>query len=129
MFRSIHFNRMYQFLSGVYPDTLDQQLLLTFTQMEWDYTDPINFAPHLLDNPLPGSVKKRILVQESIGDAQVPNMSTRMLVRTIGLPGLALVQPVQGVETKSAPLDSAYTQWDAHKLPLPELSGESMRSA
>jgi hypothetical protein len=95
----------------VYPDILDQLILISLTQSEWDKTDPISFATEL--------PKKRILLQEAIGDAAVPNLATRVLARTAGLPGLDLSQPVFGVPTRTAPLDSAYTQWDVHATPLP----------
>ncbi len=119
MYRSSDFNRLYPLLNLVYPDALDRQLLIAASQSEWDYTDPATFAPHLLRDPLPGSIAKRILVQESIGDSQVPNLATRILARAMGLPGLDLEQPVFGVPAQPAPLDSAYTQWNVHKEPLP----------
>src|SRR5262249_49630679 len=62
---------------------------------------------------------KRIILQESIGDAQVTNISTEVLARTMGLDGMELVQPVYGIVEKPGPLDSAYTQWDIHPSPLP----------
>ena len=70
-------------------------------------------------DPLPQTPAKHILVQESINDAQVPNVATRVLVRALGLPGMDLEQPVYGVDVMPAPLDSAYTQWDIHPMPVP----------
>jgi len=120
MFRSHDFNSLKLLLNSIYPDALDQQVIMTLSQSEWDYSDPATFAPHLLKAPLPGAhPDKRILLQESIGDSQVPNVSTRVLARTIGLPGNDLEQPVYGVDDKPAPLDSAYTQWDVNPTPLP----------
>jgi len=107
-------------LNSIYPDPFDQQVIITLTQSEWDYADPATFVPHLLKAPLPGAhADKRVIVQESIGDSQVPNVATRVMARTIGLPGLDLEQPVFGVDEKAAPLDSAYTQWDVNPTPLP----------
>jgi hypothetical protein len=119
MFRSHDFASLKPLLSGIYPDPLDQQLAIALSQSEWDHSDPASFAPHLLADPLPGVMPKRVLVQEAIGDSQVPNLATRVLVRTIGLPGNDLEQQVYGVDEKPAPLDSAYTQWDVHPMPLP----------
>jgi hypothetical protein len=119
IFRSTQFNPINPFLDSLYPDPLDRQLLVAASQADWDYSDPASFAAHLLRDPLPGATVKRILVQESIGDAQVPNLATRVLARTIGLKGLDLTQHVYGIEEASAPLDSAYTQWDTHISPLP----------
>jgi hypothetical protein len=119
MWRSTQFNALYPILSIIYPDPLDRQLLVAISQSEWDYSDPATFAPHLIADPLPGSPPKRIILQESVGDAQVPNRSTEMLARIMGLRGLELVHPVFGVDEVAGPLDSAYTQWDIHPSPLP----------
>ena len=119
MFRSSQFLALQTVLGGVLPDPMDQEILLAMMQPEFDFTDPASFAPHLLHAPLPGVVAKRILVQEAIDDAQVSNVSTRVLVRTIGLPGLDLEHPVFGVTELPGPLPSAYTQWDVHPLPAP----------
>ncbi len=119
MLRSADFNGLKMFLDSVYPDQLDQQILIAAMQSYWDYTDPINYAPHLLANPLPGTPTKHMLLQESIGDAQVPNLATRVLARAVGVPGNDLEQPVFGIVDMPAPLDSAYTQWDVHPTPLP----------
>jgi hypothetical protein len=119
MLRSHDFAALQPLLGSVYTDALDQQVLVTALQSEWDQTDPASFATHLVADPLPSVPLKHILVQEAIGDAQVPNLATRVLVRTLGLPGLDLEQPVFGVSQAAAPLDSAYTQWDIHPTPLP----------
>ena len=74
--RSTDFANLQQILDIEYADPLDQQLLLALIQPEWDFTDPIGFAPHLIASPLPSTPAKRILVQEAIHDAQVTNLST-----------------------------------------------------
>lgn len=119
LYRSADLGRFNGLLALVLPDALDRQVAVAVTQAEWDHTDSINFAPHLLHDPLPSVPVKRILVQESIGDAQVPNVSTRMLARTMELPSFDLVEPVSGLVVSKAPLDSAYTQWNSHATPLP----------
>ncbi len=119
MLRSHDFQGLKTFLDSVYQDFLDQQVLIASLQSAWDYTDPISYAPHLLHDPLAGSPVKKILLQEAIGDAQVPNLATRILARAVGVPGNDLEQPVYGITEMAAPLDSAYTQWDIHPTPLP----------
>jgi hypothetical protein len=119
MQRSTDFSTLQQLLDAEIPDYLDQQHLLALLQPEWDYTDPAGFAPHLLASPLPSAPAKQILVQEAINDAQVTNLATRVIVRTVGLPGIDLEQPVYGVTEASAPLPSAYTQWDIMPNPVP----------
>lgn len=122
IYRSTQFLPLYPLLNAILPDPLDRQLVVAASQTEWDHSDPASFAAHLIKDPLPGSPAKRIILQESIGDAQVPNMATRILARAIGLQGFGLVQRVPGVEEVSGPLDSAYTQWDSHSLPLPPVT-------
>jgi hypothetical protein len=119
MMRSHDFTGLKTFLNSVYPDFLDQQILIAALQSYWDYTDPISFAAHVINDPLPMTPAKRILVQESINDAQVPNLATRLEVRALGIPGTNLEQPVYAVDELPSPLDSAYTQWDVHPMPVP----------
>jgi hypothetical protein len=49
----------------------------------------------------------------------VTNVSTRVLARTIGLPGVDLEVPVYGVPEMPGPQPSAYTQWDVMPQPVP----------
>jgi hypothetical protein len=63
---------------------------------------------------------KRVLYQEGIGDAQVPNLATRAMARTMGIPLLNNpVQRVFGVVEAPAPQGSAYVQFDVGQAPLP----------
>jgi len=111
LFRSFDFAQLVALLNVNLPDPLDQQLLVSLFQPEFDFTDPAGFVPHI-------AAPKQILVQEGIGDAQVTNLSTRVLARELALPGLDLEQPVYGITAASAPLASAYTQYDLGE-PLP----------
>jgi len=124
MWRSSHFSLALFVLDAFYPDKLDQQLLVALSQSLWDQTDPIEFAPHLAD-PFPGVPgPKQAVFQESLGDAQVPNVATRVEMRTLGIPGLApLVEPVFGITEANGPLSGlVYTQWDVKPTPLPPAS-------
>lgn len=103
-----------------YPDTADQQLLFAVWQSYFDFIDPVTFAPHLLRDPLQPLGTKRVILHESYGDVQVPNLATRFLARTAGVPGLApLLFPTFGISEEAGPLDSAYTQWNVHPSPMP----------
>lgn len=118
--RSHDFQVLKTLLNSVYPDQLDQQILIAASQSYWDWTEPANFAGHIVSSPLTADTPpKHVIVQEAINDAQVPNLATRVLVRTLGIPGMDLEQPVFGVDVMPAPLDSAYTQWDVHPMPVP----------
>lgn len=126
LMRSADFKDLKTILDFTYPSQRDQQVLLAVSQSFWDFADPITFAPHELRDTLPDPATKlpmpprHILQQESKNDAQVPNVATRKLVRTMGLKLLNTpVEMVYGVETATGPLDSAYTQWDSHPTPPP----------
>jgi hypothetical protein len=130
IFRSVVFALLKPILLTALPDPLDEQIAIATTQGEWDYTDPITFAPHLTglrEPPLPAPPStgmtqlpaKQVLMQESEGDALVTNLSTRLLARTIGLGGFDFTVPVYGIPGIAAPAPSAYTQWNSHPIPLP----------
>jgi hypothetical protein len=111
--RSTDFVALKGLLGGLLPNPLEQQLVFAISQSEWDHTDAATFAPRILS-------QKKILIQESIGDAQVPNVATRIVARTMAIPAMGpLTQPVFGLTVESAPLDSAYTQWNSGLGPLP----------
>jgi hypothetical protein len=129
LFRSSAFGPLKTVLGAMLPDKMDQQLAIAASQSEWDFTDSATFAPHLLQDPLPGTALKHILVQESVDDAQMSNVTTRLLARTMGLPGLAeLVLPVFGIDAQPGPLDSAYTQWDSHPSRTPPVGDVALSS-
>jgi hypothetical protein len=120
MFRSADFGVFTMLVALYYPDPADQALLFHVAQALWDYTDPIDYATHLLRDPLPGVPPKQILYQESIGDTQVPNLATRLMVRTMEMPALEpLVQEPYGLDDEQGPLPSAYEQFDVSPSPLP----------
>ncbi|MEL6345344.1 MAG: hypothetical protein AAFV53_19715 [Myxococcota bacterium] len=62
------------------PDPWERQLSYAATQLFWDPVDPIAWAAELQG--------RDFLLQEAIGDEQVPNMTTEMLARSTGLPML-----------------------------------------
>ncbi len=118
--RSADFNSLKKLLNITYPVQRDQEVLIALSQSYWDWVDPITFAPYTIKAPLPGPdgnplSPRHLLMQEGINDAQVPNVATRVVVRTLGLPLMETpVQMVYGVDLMPAPLDAAYTQWDIH---------------
>jgi hypothetical protein len=101
-------------LTSAVPDPGDRQALYAFSQLFWDAADPIAWTTELASTPF--------LLQESIGDEQVPNLSTEVVARSVGLP---LLQPSVnapfGVDPVTGPLppDSrALVQFDP-ELPIP----------
>lgn len=121
MWRSADFRDLAVVLGISYPDPLDRQVLVALSQMLWDYVDPATYAPHVLRDLLPGNLgPKRLLYQMGMGDAQVPNLMTYSIVRTLGL-GLLTppVEAVFGVGQVLAPAPSAFVQFDVGQMPRP----------
>jgi len=100
-------------VGGTYPDPLEQQVLLALAQAQFDFTDPINVAPHILKGTLPDTPAKQILQQMSVADAQVPNVSSEILARTMGLPLLSdSPLDIWGMPPQDGPLENAFGVWD-----------------
>jgi hypothetical protein len=111
--RSVHWNLLAPFVNAAYPDPLTRQLGLAFVQARFDHSDPINLTRHLSADPLPGApADKILLLQEAIGDSQVPNMTTEMLARAVGAKLVEpSVTPVPGLDgVLSSTFDSALVQ-------------------
>lgn len=122
MSRSADFGPLSTLMKTYYKDPVEQQLTLALFQPHFDIVDPFTYAPYLLKDPKRlGVPAKTILLQEAIGDAQVPNLTTRSWVRTLGLTALEpLFEPVFGINTKAAPLpQSGYVQFGPRPTPVP----------
>jgi hypothetical protein len=64
----------------LYPDPLLQAQFLALLQHRFDHTDGVNLATLAFRDPLPDAPPgRRIILQEAIGDCQVPNFATRIL--------------------------------------------------
>ena len=88
----------------IYPDPLIQQLGIAIIQTRFDHSDPVNLTRALYTDPPPDAPERTVLLQESIGDTQVPNMTTEMLARAIGVDVVTpSVYDVYGLETAAAP--------------------------
>ena len=94
------------------PSNQNRQLLYALSQMYWDPVDPMNHIANLIGHDL--------VWQEAIGDEQVANMTTRMLVRGVGATQLEpTFEPVVGIPSAEGPLRGpGYVQFDP-ELPRP----------
>ena len=102
--RSTQFEPLEVLFDNLYPDPLTQMVLLGAAQTFFDWSDPGNLA-QLIKNPDdPNGIEKVVIIQESIGDCQVSNITTDLLVRSMGAKHLEeATDPIFGVETVSAP--------------------------
>jgi hypothetical protein len=114
MERSDLFSAFAIVLNANLPDTLAQRKFMTIAQEQMDRIDPGRYAQYLLDEPLPGSRDRRVLMQIGLGDTTFPNVGSFLHARLLALPQL---QPssfaVWGLDAQEGPIDgSALTVFD-----------------
>jgi hypothetical protein len=102
------------FFDAEYPDPLIRQLGIFFMQMRFDHSDPVNLTKLMFKSQLPDAPQGRaVVVQEAVGDCQVPNLTTEMLARAIGLSAMTPADSVIfGLPTVVSPFSgSAIVQY------------------
>lgn len=112
--RSIDFNPFLFVFQQAYPNELDRAVLYPLLQQLWDRGEPNGFLSRLIDNPLPGTPPKKILIHTGINDSQVSHVATEIQVRSLGVPALApSAYPAYGIPERAAPFDgSAWVPFD-----------------
>lgn len=101
-------------VTRTFPDPWERQVLYATTQLFWDPVDPASHADRLAGGSW--------LWQQSIGDEQVPNLTTELLVRSVGVPlGAPGVTAPPEVEGAALPrVGGGLTQFDPEvALPAP----------
>jgi hypothetical protein len=103
--RSYDYAQIKLVVTADYPDALAQQEFIALLQSRFDPADPVNLATLFQKNPLPDSPSSRtVVIQESIDDCQVPNLTTEILARTYGAPQVVPdIVPIYGLATTSTP--------------------------
>ena len=97
--RSIHYRNIELVVDNLYPDPLSQSAFLAMLQTFFDRSDPAGLARDLASDS-----SKVVLLQEAIGDVQVPNLSTDLLARSMGAHHLdEAPYPVAGLELRNGP--------------------------
>lgn len=107
-----------QGISRTVPDPSDRQILYSLMQLYWDPVDPISYSAELST--------RNILWQESMGDNQVPNISTETLMRSVGgelvEPYVTLPYGIAGTTGTPTSGGPAFAQYD------PELGYPAMEN-
>jgi len=103
---------------GAYEDEYEYQMLVSFLAFSMERWDPITTARRVLDDPLPGTPPKTILMYEAMNDSLVSNLSTEMAARTMGIPiaGPTVKMPY-GFSMVTDPVPNALTIYDEHPDP------------
>jgi hypothetical protein len=103
-----------QLLVKAVPQPADRQQLYALSQLWWDEVDPIDYAADLATRPY--------LMQISVGDEQVPNLTSEAMARSVGLPELEpAVDAPFGLTQVPNPLpegSAAFVEYDP-EVPLP----------
>jgi hypothetical protein len=104
--------------TSAYGDVRDYQILIAFLTWSMERWDPITTARRVLDDPLPDTPAKQLLLYEGVNDSLVTNLSSEMVVRTLGVPliGPSVKEPF-GIELASGPVTSGFTIYDEHPEP------------
>jgi hypothetical protein len=112
--RSTQFSPIERVIDQRYPDPLTQNFFTAILQTFFDFSDPAILAPLMRGDPSqPNAPAKVVLLQEAIGDCQVPNMATDLLARAIGASHLEVAtDPIFGLGTIHGPTTApALTQF------------------
>ncbi|MCA9538436.1 MAG: hypothetical protein KC620_06080 [Myxococcales bacterium] len=115
--RSRNFEPFFAILAGVYPERIDQLVLMAAMQLLWDGTDGVSYVRHLSADPFPGQSPTQVLVDVARGDYQVAPLTMETVARSgIGLKVLAhydVDRDVPLVEPVDYPyVGSAMTNWN-----------------
>ncbi len=118
--RSIAWSALKGAAQGSYTDPLEYQPLIILLAMHFEPYDPITTAPRVINDPMPNTPAKQILMYEAIGDCLVNNYSTETVARTMGLEQIMpTVKPVWRMGGSTQTLTSALNVFDEHPTPLP----------
>jgi hypothetical protein len=105
----------FQLLLGfVNADAMAQAILLSLAHEIWVRGEPAGYATHVTQDPLPGSLPKRILMTVALHDQQVSNLGSLLAGRTLRLPNLrgSALSGLPGLPDAEGPLDSAFVLYD-----------------
>jgi len=94
-----------QILKFAYPDALDILLAVGLFQMRWDKTEGAGTANSVLQGSPTGVPPKQILMQNALGDQEVPNLGSYWMARTMGIPILSPTPATPwGLAVQASPL-------------------------
>jgi hypothetical protein len=71
-------------LYTMFPNKMEQQLVMELLQMLWDRAEADGYAQHMTTDPYPNTPRHQILMHAAFGDFQVTNFAAETEARTIG---------------------------------------------
>ena len=121
--RSVDFAPFFALLRGTYPDAVARTLLLGLIQQLWDRSEPNGWYHHTLSGTLPDTPPHQVLVHMARSDAEVANLGTQIMVRSMGIPQLFPVnQHYYGIAEAVAPFDGSALIESTFGLPDPPVT-------
>ena len=93
---------------------MEQAIGISVLHEIWASGEPAGYATHIIDDPLPGTPAKQILMAVGLHDQAVPNIGSQLAGATLGLPIAdgSVMTNLAGQEEVSGPLDSGYIVYD-----------------
>lgn len=105
--RSTNFTPIEVVVDSLYPDPLSQLVFINLLQSWFDRSDPANLTRLLYADPVHGALPRALILQEAIGDCQVPNLATGILARAARAAHLdTTYAPIYDLPTVRAPATS-----------------------
>lgn len=105
MSRSNNFKLFLMLISSAFGGDISVQKFVTLCQHSFDRIDPSTYAKYVVEEPLPQTPPRRVLVQFGLWDHSVPSLTTFTLTNMMGIPYLEpLASPVGGLEAVEGPL-------------------------
>ena len=118
--RSYAWNALQGPAQASYPEPANFQVLISLLAMRFEPFDPITAAPHVINDPLPDTPAKQILLYETIGDSLVANLSSETLGRTLGLPVvMPTLRAPYGLAEAEPTAANGFAIYDESPEPLP----------
>jgi hypothetical protein len=113
--RSVAWNDLQPALMASYADLDVHQILIAMLGMALEPYDAITTAEHVLQNPLPNTPVKNILIWYGLGDCYVSNITTEMVARTMGIQILApSVKSPWNLTPMAGPMTNGVNVFDRH---------------
>ncbi|HWP66024.1 MAG TPA: hypothetical protein VNO26_08940 [Candidatus Limnocylindria bacterium] len=121
--RSVDFTPFFAVLRATYPDAVTRSLLLGLIQQLWDRSEPNGWYHHTIPGTLPDTPPHRVLVHMARSDAEVANLGTTIMVRSMGMPQLFPVnEHYVGIAEAVAPFDGSAMVESHFGLPDPPVT-------
>jgi hypothetical protein len=102
--RSTDFTDLSFVFTGLFNDSMGASILLGLLGTGFNRLDPLNFAPHIVDDPFAGTPAHQVLLHVAKEDSQVQNQVSFLLGRAVGAKLVTpAVRSVWGLEESSYP--------------------------